>query len=75
MSVQRIAERRCEDMWRLVVFRLVLAVGLILSGGTTLALSKISEKEPDKNKKGTLGLGVLCSLVLFGIVLYHLVKG
>lgn len=62
-------------MWRVILFRLALAVMLIFSGATTLSLTKLSEQERDRDKKGTLGMGVICSVVLFGIALYHLVKG
>lgn len=37
--------------------RVVLVVGLLLSSGTMLGLSKVCEKESDKEKKGTLGCG------------------
>ena len=35
----------------------MLVVGLLLSSGTMLGLSKVCEKESDKEKKGTLGCG------------------
>ena len=53
--------------------RIVLVAGLLLSSGTMLGLSRVCEKESDKEKKGTLGCGVLCCLILSGILLYHIV--
>lgn len=60
-------------MLRVILIRIVLVVGLLFSSGTMLGLSKVCEKESDKEKKGTLGCGVLCCLLLFGILLYHIV--
>lgn len=36
-------------------------------------VARVCEKESDKEKKGTLGCGVLCCLILSGILLYHIV--
>ena len=56
------------------MLRVVLPiVGLLFSYGTVLGLSKACEKEPDKEKKGIMGCGVLCSLILAGILLYYIV--
>lgn len=60
-------------MLRVILMRIVLVVGLLFSSGTMLGLSKVCEKESDKEKRGTLGCGVLCCLVLSGILLYHIV--
>jgi hypothetical protein len=58
---------------RVILMRIVLVVGLLLSSGTMLGLSKVCDKESDKEKKGTLGCGALCCLILSGILLYHIV--
>lgn len=60
-------------MLRVILMRIVLVVGLLFSSGTMLGLSKVCEKESDKEKKGTLSCGVLCCLILSGILLYHIV--
>lgn len=60
-------------MLRVILVRVVLVMGILLSSGTMLGLSKVCEKESDKEKRGILGCGVLCCLILSGILLYHIV--
>lgn len=61
-------------MWWEVIARFLWVIALLLSGSTMLSLSNISTKEQDKDKKGTLGMGVICCVVLFLCALYQIVK-
>lgn len=60
-------------MWQVVVIKVLCVIILLVSGGTTLRLSKLCSKEGEKPKKEAMALGMLMSLILFGLMLYKVV--
>lgn len=60
-------------MWKLVVIKVLCVIVLLVSGGTILSLSKLIGAEGEKPKKEAMALGMLMSLILFGLMLYKVV--
>lgn len=60
-------------MLKVILIRVVLVIGLLISFVTMNKLSKVCSLENDEDKKGVIGCGVLCCLILSGILLYYIV--
>lgn len=60
-------------MWLDITGRVLCVIALLLSGGTTLSLSRFIGAEEDRRKKEVMGLGLLMSLILFMIMFYKVV--
>ena len=59
-------------LWQIVI-KVLCVIALLMSGGTTLTLAKLSSAEQDKKKKEAMALGMLMSLILFGLMLYKVI--
>lgn len=55
------------------MIKVLCVIALLMSGGTTLSLAKLSSAEQDKKKKEAMALGMLMSLILFGLMLYKVI--
>ena len=58
---------------RIVSIHIRFIKHFLMSGGTTLSLAKLSSAEQDKKKKEAMALGMLMSLILFGLMLYKVI--
>ena len=59
-------------LWQIVI-KVLCVIALLMSGVTTLSLAKLSSAEQDKKKKEAMALGMLMSLILFGLMLYKVI--
>jgi len=60
-------------VWKAIIIRVLCVIVLLMSGGTTLSLSKLSSAEENKKKKEAMALGMLMSMILFGLMLYKVI--
>lgn len=59
--------------WLNITSKVLCVIVLLVSGATTLSLSKFVSAERDKGKREAMALGVLMSLILFVLMFYKVV--